>query len=115
MDEAHLPVGSDKGRRGLGLMRGAMRHGATAMGAIVLEAAGLEKGDNRRFAVRAHHGLIVPQGIETAFAGGTALLHGPLDPYGLAFLAGDRTGGIGSGGGLAGGHEAGEREDASKE
>ena len=91
-----------------------MRHGATAMKATVLEVARLEKGDNRRFTVQAHHGFLLPQGIEAALAGGTASLSGALHPYGLAFIAGDRGGGICGGGGLAGSHEAGKSEEINE-
>ena len=93
-----------------------MSQRTTTVRATVLQAAGLEEGGDRRFAIGAFHRLRVLEDIiSTTFSGRANLLRA-LHPYGLAFVTSNRAGGVTrSRSRLAGGHEAGESEDASEE
>ena len=75
-----------------GLVIGAVREGAPAMCARVLEFARLEEGDDRRLAVGADHDLALDGDVGTRVLR-IARVVGMLDPDHLAFVAGDGVGG----------------------
>lgn len=89
--------------RNLCLVTDAVSHRATAMRAAMLQAAGLEEGGHRRFAIGAFHRLCVLEDIVGTTLASGADLHRALHPDGLALVAGDGAGGI-CRGRLAGGH-----------